>query len=160
MWICRWTGSSDRPLWSPTEPRRGTEKHMAGPGGVFIRFHRDFQPWRWTWNIIMEVWKIIFLSKWACSSSRRFCLRLCWGRGFWGNWMDSIFRFTQKLKQHLQKKGTGLFTKLEVAGFVLFWVCEISVPFIFLENFHQILLRRCWNLRNCSMEFSGSLNKW
>ena len=22
-------------------------------------------PWRWTWNIIMEVWKIMFLSKWA-----------------------------------------------------------------------------------------------
>ena len=87
MWICRWTGSSDRPLWSPTEPRRGTEKHMAGPGGVFIKFQRDFQPWRWTWNRIMEVWKIIFLSKWACSSSRLFCLRLCWGRGFWGNWM-------------------------------------------------------------------------
>ena len=25
----------------------------------------DVHPWRLTWNIIMEVWKIIFLSKWV-----------------------------------------------------------------------------------------------
>ena len=29
------------------------------------KFSKKIHPWRLTWNIIMEVWKIIFLSKWV-----------------------------------------------------------------------------------------------
>ena len=30
-----------------------------------IQRGKELHPWRLTWNIIMEVWKIIFLSKWV-----------------------------------------------------------------------------------------------
>ena len=32
---------------------------------VVFRFNGRLHPWRLTWNIIMEVWKVIFLCKWV-----------------------------------------------------------------------------------------------
>ena len=34
-------------------------------GGIQVFVQNHLHPWRLTWNIIMEVWKIIFLSKWV-----------------------------------------------------------------------------------------------
>ena len=31
---------------------------------TYTHFNIKIHPWKWTWNITMEVWKIIFLSKW------------------------------------------------------------------------------------------------
>ena len=31
---------------------------------IYLENPRKVHPWRLTWNLIMEVWKIIFLSKW------------------------------------------------------------------------------------------------
>ena len=33
--------------------------------GAFSKAFLELPPWRLTWNIIMEVWKIMFLSKWV-----------------------------------------------------------------------------------------------
>ena len=46
----------------------------------------DVHPWRLTWNIIMEVWKIIFLSKWVIC---RFHVNLP-GCNHWHNWQLEI----------------------------------------------------------------------
>ena len=54
------------PLWvNPPPPRRKHDDrwkiHQEG-GWMYFSY---ILPWRLTWNIIMEVWKIIFLSKWV-----------------------------------------------------------------------------------------------
>ena len=147
MWICRWTGSSDRPLWSPTEPRRGTEKHMAGPGGVFIKFSKGFSAVKMNMEHNHGGLEDHFPFQMGMFIFQAFLLAPLVGNG--------VF---QKLNNISKKKGQ--LHKTGSCWLCLIWVCEVCVPFIFVANFHQIWLRRCWNLRNCSMEFSGSLYRW
>ena len=42
----------------------GPGPFRLGMGCIFSHL-KELHPWRLTWNIIMEVWKIIFLSKWV-----------------------------------------------------------------------------------------------
>ena len=46
--------------WSPIKTSNKTNTWWGGMWAEQI-----IHPWRLTWNIIMEVWKIIFLSKWV-----------------------------------------------------------------------------------------------
>ena len=43
------------------------KKHIVYPCPTHESFHRrhGLDPWRLTWNIIMEVWKIVFFSNWV-----------------------------------------------------------------------------------------------
>ena len=51
-----------KPLYTYQEPFK-LEKDNIQPGTTW-RTKKSIHPWRLTWNMIMEVWKIIFLSKW------------------------------------------------------------------------------------------------
>ena len=58
------------------------------------RFHQPIHPRRLTWNIIMEVWKMIFLSKWVIC---RFHVNLpgCKDVGHWTSRENIFFDKTQ-----------------------------------------------------------------
>ena len=49
------------PRWLPKFSLRS----MGGWNGFYTPTFHGVHPWRWTWNIIMEVWKVICLSKWV-----------------------------------------------------------------------------------------------
>ena len=55
-WSTRWRRAvlRARSSWCPEKERNGTKKR-----------NMPLHPWRLTWNIIMEVWKIIFHFKWV-----------------------------------------------------------------------------------------------
>ena len=49
--------------WKSLEKEK--EHHLNQTSILAWRCWVPYTPWRLTWNIIMEVWKIIFLSKWV-----------------------------------------------------------------------------------------------
>ena len=50
-------------IWYP--PRESDDPKTKGDPSEALENQTALHPWRLTWNIIMEVWKIIFLSKWV-----------------------------------------------------------------------------------------------
>ena len=86
----------------------------------------DVHPWRLTWNIIMEVWKIIFLSKWVIC---RFHVNLP-GCNHWHNWQLEI-----------------LITKVSFYSCVFFFGCVFGllggspyIPHLSIWYFHTYVL--------------------
>ena len=59
--------------FKPLRTRAQCNSGIHGHVWMILSPNRKLHPWRLTWNIIMEVWKIIFLSKWvmAVGSFRR-----------------------------------------------------------------------------------------
>ena len=74
-----WTPSSNTTCERQRCRSRRTEGGGAKDGHVFERLH----PWRLTWNIIMEVWKIIFLSKWMICRFHVHLPGCTWNRHVW-----------------------------------------------------------------------------
>ena len=94
----------------------------------------DVHPWRLTWNIIMEVWKIIFLSKWVIC---RFHVNLP-GCNHWHNWQLEI-----------------LITK------VSFYSCVFFLG-VFLDFWEGVLTFHIWTYDTFVLTYLGAclIRKW
>ena len=66
--------------------------------------HRHVHPWRLTWNIIMEVWKIIFLSKWVMFRFHTNLPAWNWSRGLFESYCCCMSSFRLRLSSHFQKQ--------------------------------------------------------
>ena len=66
--------------------------------------HRHVHPWRLTWNIIMEVWKIIFLSKWVIFRFHVYLPGCNWSRGLFESYCCCKSSFRLRLSSHFQKQ--------------------------------------------------------
>ena len=116
--------NNPRWYWYTPENWHGCPKWWVGKCISFQTWLFWVHPWRLTWNIIMEVWKIIFLSKWVicrfhvnlpgCSYVRFQGCIFCgffWGRIIWSIHVSSISlpmgRQRRVLVAHDGFQGTG-----------------------------------------------------
>ena len=121
-----------------------TKGGPSGPSWTSVVF--ELHPWRLTWNIIMEVWKIIFLSKWVIC---RFHVNLPGCMYVWGNrsgweverihicsWPLFVgFSITMQLvfPRYVKNNANNSLANQHGNGK---WICRRCIPYLTCGTFH------------------------